>query len=487
VAFFISPWFHTYIRTVQKHRFLGLLGGPIGFTLILTFGFGLEEQQSKMLAIAVWMIIWWVLEVFPIYITAMIPMVLFPTLGIMPLKDTFAPYASPIVFLFFGGFLIALALEKHHVHKRIAYGLLRLTGTKPANVILGTMLATALIAMWISNTATAVMMLPIGISITRLVSASGLTEKESSRFSILLMLTIAFSANIGGIMTLIGTPPNLVFAAYQLEFTGTEISFASWLGYGVPLGITLLAGAYLTMVKVLFPVGSKPIHGLAGMLEEKWKALGSPSLAERLVIAVFGITVFGWIFLSQINELIGEKVLSNTTVAMAGGLLMFMVPEQLSKGKFLLHWKDTKNLPWGIIILFGGGLALAAGLDQVGLIDLIAKVIVSQSPSNGIMLIIPLVLLSIFLTEIMSNVALVTVLLPVVFGIAEQLEVPVLALALPVTFAASCAFMMPISTPPNAIVYSSGLLRVDQMVKAGFWLNVIATLFISLFGWLLLV
>ena len=471
---------------MQKHRYIGLLAGPLAFAFFLSFGLGLEGQQSKMLAIGSWMVLWWVFEVFPIYITAMLPMVLFPTLGIMPLKETFAPYASPIVFLFFGGFLIALALEKHEVHKRIAYGLLRITGTKPASVILGIMLSTALIAMWISNTATAVMMLPIGISIVQLVSDSTLPKKESKQFAVLLMLTIAFSANIGGIMTLIGTPPNLVFAAYHLEFTGVEMSFSSWLGYGIPLGIALLSGAYVIMVKILFPVGNKPIEGLDSMLHEKWNALGHLKLGERLVMLVFGLTVFSWIFLPQINDLIGEKILSNTTVAMAGGLLMFMVPENLSKGKFLLHWKDTINLPWGIIILFGGGLALAAGLDQVGLIDLAANLMVSKSPGEGILFIIPLVLLSIFLTEIMSNVALVTVLLPVVFGIAEQLDVPVLALALPVTFAASCAFMMPISTPPNAIVYSSGMIKVDQMMKAGFWLNVFATVIIALFGWFML-
>ena len=461
---------------IQKR--IGFFLGPAFFVATLLIQPLELELQNSVLAVAAWMIAWWVVEVFPIYITAMLPMVFFPALGIMGLKETFTPYASPIVFLFLGGFLIALAMEERKLHQRIAFGLIRLTGTKPRGIILGFMAATAIVAMWISNTATTVMMLPIGLSVIALMNDQGLDEKLMKRFGLLIMLGIAYAANIGGTMTLIGTPPNLVFAGYYFEQTGVEFPFADWLLIGVPTGLTLLISGYVLLTKFIYPISNKPIPGVDTLFLEKWKELGKMKRGESMVLAVFGITVFSWIMLDPINELIGSKLLNNVNVAVGGGLLMFFVPVDWKKGEFIMSWDSTKRLPWGILILFGGGLSLASGLETAGIIDSIALWVSGNAGSSVVVICIGLTLLAIFLTEIMSNVALVTVLLPIVFSIANQMGADPLILTIPVTLAASCAFMMPISTPPNAIVYSSGQISVSQMMRAGIWMNLIAVVII---------
>ncbi|MCO4807642.1 MAG: SLC13/DASS family transporter, partial [Flavobacteriales bacterium] len=461
---------------IQKR--IGFFLGPAFFVATLLIQPFELELQNNVLAVATWMIVWWVVEVFPIYITAMLPMVFFPALGIMGLKETFTPYASPIVFLFLGGFLIALAMEERKLHQRIAFGLIRLTGTKPRGIILGFMAATAIVAMWISNTATTVMMLPIGLSVIALMNDQGLDEKLMKRFGLLIMLGIAYAANIGGTMTLIGTPPNLVFAGYYFEQTGVEFPFADWLLIGVPTGLTLLISGYVLLTKFIYPISNKPIPGVDTLFLEKWKELGKMKRGESMVLAVFGITVFSWIMLDPINELIGSKLLNNVNVAVGGGLLMFFVPVDWKKGEFIMSWDSTKRLPWGILILFGGGLSLASGLETAGIIDSIALWVSGNAGSSVVVICIGLTLLAIFLTEIMSNVALVTVLLPIVFSIANQMGADPLILTIPATLAASCAFMMPISTPPNAIVYSSGQISVSQMMRAGIWMNLIAVVII---------
>jgi solute carrier family 13 (sodium-dependent dicarboxylate transporter), member 2/3/5 len=463
---------------VEIQKRIGFFLGPALFASILLVQPLELELQNSVLAVAAWMIAWWVVEVFPIYITAMLPMVFFPALGIMGLKETFTPYASPIVFLFLGGFLIALAMEERKLHQRIAFGLIRLTGTKPRGIILGFMVATAAVAMWISNTATTVMMLPIGLSVIALMNDQGLDEKLMKRFGLLIMLGIAYAANIGGTMTLIGTPPNLVFAGYYFEQTGVEFPFADWLLIGIPTGLILLVSGYVLLTKLIYPISNAPIPGVESMFLEKWKELGKMKRGESMVLAVFGITVFSWIMLDPINELLGSKVLNNVNVAVGGGLLMFFVPVDWKKGEFIMSWESTKRLPWGILILFGGGLSLASGLQAAGLIDSIALWVTDNTGANIILICIALTVLAIFLTEIMSNVALVTVLLPIVFSIANQMGADPLILTIPVTLAASCAFMMPISTPPNAIVYSSGQISVSQMMRAGIWMNLIAVVII---------
>lgn len=470
---------------METHRRIGFILGPVAFLTILLFGVGAHDPAQRVIAVAAWMLIWWVTEALPIYITAMLPMVFFPALGIMDVKDTFMPYASPIIFLFLGGFIIALAMEERQLHKRIAFSLIRLTGTRPSGIIMGLMAATALVAMWISNTATAVMMLPIAISVVHLLRDQ-VEDRMFKRLAMVLMLGIAYAANIGGTMTLIGTPPNLVFAGYYLEEMGTEFSFGRWLLIGLPTGLALLIAGYLLLTKVVFRVSGQHIAGAKEVFEQQWKALGRMSRAEQLVLTVFSCTVLVWVTAQPINDFVGQKVLNNTNIAMAGGLLMFMVPVSWKRGEFILNWTSTKRLPWGILILFGGGLSLANGLERAGIIDDIANWVVGSVIADPLYLCIGLTLIALFLTEVMSNVALVTVLLPVVFRIATQMGADPLFLTIPVTLAASCAFMMPISTPPNAVVYSSGHVSVGQMMKAGIWMNFIAVAVIVWLSWLIL-
>jgi len=474
------------LQLMELQKRIGYFLGPGLFLILLFNPFGMDPLKSKMLAVAAWMLSWWILEVVPIYITAMLPMVFFPALGIMDVKATFVPYANPIIFLFLGGFIIALAMEERRLHERIAFGLIRITGTRPKQIILGFMLATASVAMWISNTATAVMMLPIAISILAILDEKGAPEAFKKRFSLLLMLGIAYAANIGGTMTLIGTPPNLVFAGYFFERFGLDFGFAEWMMIGIPIGSILLVSGFILLTRIIYPISADEIEGVKELFQSKWQSLGTIGKAEKRVLAVFSLTVIAWILVNPINAWVGERILNNTNVAMSGGLLMFLVPVKWKQGEFILHWKSTTKLPWGILILFGGGLSLANGLDQAGIIGDIANWVSSSVTTNALILMLGLVALSLFLTEIMSNVALVTVLLPVIFEIAKGTGTDPLLLTIPVTLAASCAFMMPISTPPNAIVYSSGHISVRQMMKAGIWMNLIAIVIIVLLSWVLL-
>lgn len=420
------------------------------------------------------MLIWWILEVFPIFITALLPMVFFPALGVLSVQETFMPYASPIVFLFLGGFIIALAMEERRLHERISYGLIRLTGTKPRQIIMGFMIATALVAMWISNTATAVMLLPIALSVSRLLEEQTDDKVLLGRFRLLLMLGIAYAANIGGTMTLIGTPPNLVFAGYYFETFGVDFPFSRWFIFGIPTGTILLFATYQLLTKVIYPIKGNEIEGVKELIQKKWQDMGKMTRPEISVLVVFAMTVSLWVFAQPINELIGKRVLNNTNIAMLGGLAMFITPVNWAKGEFILEWKSTVKLPWGILILFGGGLTLAKGLEAAGIIQSIGDYIAANLSLSPWLLVLLLTAFALFATEVMSNVALVTVLLPVVIGIGESTGVDPLLLAIPVTLAASCAFMMPISTPPNAVVYSSGYVSVKQMMRAGLWLNIIS-------------
>jgi len=432
------------------------------------------------------MLIWWILEVFPIFITALLPMVFFPALEILNLQETFMPYGSPIVFLFLGGFIIALAMEERRLHERISYGLIRLTGTKPRQIILGFMIATALVAMWISNTATAVMLLPIALSVSKLLGEQSKDEQLLQRSRLLLMLGIAYAANIGGTMTLIGTPPNLVFAGYYYETFGVDFPFSRWFIFGLPTGGILLFLTYQLLTRILYPIGGSEIEGVKELIQKKWKEMGRISRAEGSVLVVFTITVLLWVFAQPLNDLMGVRALNNTNIAMFGGVAMFVVPVNWSEGEFILDWKSTVKLPWGILILFGGGLTMAKGLETAGIIQSIGEFFANNTDLSPFALVLLLTTFAVFATELMSNVALVTVLLPVVIGIGKSTNVDPLLLAIPVTLAASCAFMMPISTPPNAVVYSSGYVSVKQMMRAGFWLNIISIAVITLICYLIL-
>ena len=459
-----------------KTKNIGLILGPIIYIILNFFPSFLPEPKAMLvLALAAWMVIWWVTEAIPIPATALLPMVIFPLSGVFPIAKAASNYGSSIIFLFMGGFIIALALEKHNLHRRIALNLIRLTGTHANGIILGFMIATACLSMWISNTATAVMMLPIATSVIGLLQEqSGSSKKAFSLFALSLFLGIAYAANIGGTATIIGTPPNVVFIGYAKEFLNYEVEFKTWLIIGLPTAIILLSATYFLLTRVLFRNNLGKIEGASEVIREHIHALGKFSKAEKLVTIVFALTATAWVFKNSINDLLGNNILHDTVTAMAGGILMFIIPLDFKKNEHLMNWEDMKRLPWGILILFGGGICLAKGMEETGLIQLIGDSIAGHSMMTGWLLLFVLTTVMLFMTELMSNVALTTIFIPVVIGIAQGTGINPLILSIPVTLAASCAFMMPISTPPNAIVFASGHIRMKDMMKAGFLLNLIS-------------
>jgi len=430
------------------------------------------------------MVTWWITEAMPIPVTALLPMVIFPLFQVSSVREASQPYGDPVVFLFMGGFILALALEKHNLHERIALNLIRLTGTSGNGIILGFMLATALISMWISNTATAVMMLPIAASVTSLLGKEMAREddKRFNKFATALMLSIAYAASIGGLATIIGTPPNVVMVGYMKRFYDLDVSFTKWMIVGIPLMILCLISLYIILTKILYRNNLPEIPGSKKLIHDKVLELGSMSKEEKRVLVIFSITCFFWIFRQNFNSMIGKNVLDDATIAMTGGILMFLMPSNWKSQKFLLDWEDMKSLPWGILLLFGGGLCLADGMEKSGLVEIVGNYFSSQRNPNLGLLIFSLTGISMGLTELMSNVALTTIFIPVVFGIADGFHLNPIWLAMPVTFAASCAFMMPVSTPPNAILFASGYIKIKEMIKTGIVLNLFCLIIITIFS-----
>jgi sodium-dependent dicarboxylate transporter 2/3/5 len=454
---------------------LGLFLGPILFLIGINLPVELlSVQGDAVIAVALWMVIWWITDAVSISVTALLPLILFPLLKIMPVADVGANYGSPIIFLFFGGFVMALALEKVNLHKRIALNIIKITGTTPNKVVLGFMIATATLSMWISNTASTVVMLPIAMSVIGLLinDADGFTKSDRN-FALCVMLGIAFSANAGGIATVIGTPPNSVMIGLLESEYNIQISFLKWMVIGVPFSVLMIAISYLVLVKWMFPNKQLKFNASRDIIKTELTKLGPMTGKEKMVLVIFGITIFLWVFRTLINKLLPELALSDTIISMIAAVSLFAIPYNLKKGDFIIKWKDTSKLAWGILILFGGGLALAKGMSVSGIVDVVAHTIAASEISIFITAVL-LITLMLFMTELMSNVALVAVLAPVVAGIAIGLEIPILYLLIPVTMASSCAFMLPMATPPNAIVFASGYIKVHEMARAGIILNLIS-------------
>ena len=454
---------------------IGLLLGP-SFFIFLQFLIldGLSSQAATVIALAAWMICWWITEAVSISVTALLPLVVFPLFDIMSMNEVGANYGSSIVFLFFGGFVLALALEKVNLHKRIALTIIHKTGTTPNRVILGFMIATAFMSMWISNTASTVVMLPIALSVIQLlVKSDGVFTKEERHFSLSVMLGIAFSANAGGIATVIGTPPNSVLIGLLENEYNMEISFLKWMIIGLPFSATMIGIIYLVLTRWMFPNKGIEFASSNALIAQKLSDLGPTSPQEKHVLRIFALTVFLWVFRTLINSFFPSLGLSDTMISVGCAIALFSIPHQFKKGVFILKWEDTSRLAWGILILFGGGLALAKGMSTTGIVALITDGIANAN-LNVLLTVSLLILLMLFMTELMSNVALVAVLAPVVAGIAIGLEIPILYLLIPVTMASSCAFMLPMATPPNAIVFASGYVKVAQMARVGIFINLIA-------------
>ena len=472
---------------VQK-RWLSLASGPFLYLIItLTTGAKLSTDEVRIIAIAGWMLAWWVTEVVPIAVTALLPLVLFPMSGLMNVGDTATSYGSKYVFLFMGGFLIALAMEKWNLLRRIALRIVVAMGTSGRRIVLGFMIATAFLSMWISNTATTLMMLPIALSVIGLLKERVQDKVMGNRFALVLLLSIAYAANCGGIATLVGTPPNVAMAGIISENYSIDIGFGHWMLVGVPFSMTMLFVVYWLLTRVLHPIRIPEFEGGTSLVKEELQKLGPLTESERRVMWVFVITAVLWIFKDFSNQLQSVIVLNDPTIAMISGISLFLIAngEKQEKG-VLLDWKDTEKLPWGILLLFGGGLALANGFKSSGLVDTIAAVFAQQEVLGVLGLMIALTLVSLFLTELMSNLALVLVFVPVVGAIAEGMGLDPLRFAVPVTLAASCAFMLPMATPPNAIVFASGEISIAKMARTGFLLNIIAALLATALCWFIL-
>ncbi|WP_127137531.1 SLC13 family permease [Flagellimonas oceanensis] len=460
---------------MELSKKIGLVLGPVVFLILNLLPFEMvSEKGDPVISVAAWMLIWWITEAVSISVTALLPLLLLPILKILPIAEVGANYGSPIVFLFFGGFVMALALEKVNLHRRIALNIIKLTGTTPNKVILGFMIATATLSMWISNTASTVVMLPIAISVINLLinDEDGFTKSDEN-FALCVMLGIAFSANAGGIATVIGTPPNSVLIGLLENEYNTEISFLKWMTIGLPFSIIMIGICYLVLVKWMFPNKDLKFSASKEVIQVELEKLGPTSGKEKMVLVIFAVTVFLWIFRTLINNIFPNLGLTDTMISIFAAVALFAIPYNIKKGDFIITWKDTSKLAWGILVLFGGGLALAQGMSTSGIVDLVANGI-AQSEISILFTATLLIFLMLFMTELMSNVALVAVLAPVVAGIAIGLDIPLLHLLIPVTIASSCAFMLPMATPPNAIVFASGYVKIPQMARVGVILNLIA-------------
>lgn len=460
---------------------IGLLLGPlVFFSLQYTPLFSLSNEALLVVALAAWMIVWWITEAVSISVTALLPLVIYPLSGLMSVNEVGANYGSSIVFLFFGGFVLALALEKVNLHRRIALSIIHRTGTTPNRVILGFMLATGFMSMWISNTASTVVMLPIALSVIQLLVQSDFEfTANEQRFSLSIMLGIAFSANAGGIATVIGTPPNSVLIGLLENEYNIQISFFKWMLIGLPFSLCLIGLIYFLFTQVLFSNTGIVFKTDEDVIAQQLQELGPLRRDEKHVLVVFALMVFFWVFRTLINSYIPTLGLTDTIISVGGAIALFSIPSDFRNDRFILEWKDTQRLAWGILILFGGGLALAKGMAQTGIVSAITDVI-SQADFNVLLTVSLLIALMLFMTELISNVALVAVLSPVIAGIAMGFDIPIIYMLIPVTMASSCAFMLPMATPPNAIVFASGYIKVSQMARAGVLINLLAIVLLIL-------
>ena len=466
---------------------IGLILGPLAFVIFLIFGQfeGLSNSGQSVLASTLWIAIWWVTEAIPIAATALLPIILFPLSEGMELPTTTESYGHKYVFLYLGGFLIAIGIEKWNLHKRIAINIISFIGTDVRKVILGFMIATAFLSMWISNTATSVMMLPIGVAIIKqLKDNPGSLENENTIFGKALMLAIAYSASIGGIATLIGTPPNLVMAGVISEIYNYEITFFKWFIFGFPISIILLFFCWYYITRVAYVFHQREFPGGSSEINRLKNDLGPISYEEKIIAIIFALAGFCWITRSFFLQSI-LPVIDDTIIAISFGLILFVIPSK-AKTNALLNWKDTIQLPWGVIILFGGGMAIAKAFEISGLAVWLGELMTTLNALPFFILIIFLIAAVNFLTEITSNLATTAMILPVLASLAFEIGVHPFGIMIGAAVAASCAFMLPVATPPNAIVFGSGYLKIPDMVSRGIVLNIFSIILIAVMVYFIL-
>ncbi|MGI8650229.1 MAG: SLC13 family permease [Rubrobacter sp.] len=478
-------------------RFLGPVVALLAYFLLPTGAGGLSPEGVIVVAVGLLMAVWWVTEALPLPATALLPIVLFPLFGAVGREDATAPYANDIIFLFMGGFMIALAMQRWGLHRRIALVTILAVGTQPVRVIGGFMIATAFLSMWVSNTATTVMMLPIGLSVLTLVltgerqggesgesasgeSAADLTGAGASNFAVGLMLGIAYAASIGSVATLIGTPPNLFMAGFLQETYDITIGFGQWMLVGLPLAVVFLFLAWLVLTRFVYPPEISEISGGKELIRGQLDEIGPISRGEKIVLAVFVTTAFFWVFRQALSGLPGLGGLEDSSIAIAAAIALFAIPVDARNGVFTLDWRTALNLPWGVLLLFGGGLSLAAAVSATGVDQWIGDSFAGFAGIPILLFVVAVTAAVIFLTELTSNTATAAALLPIFGGVAVGVDLDPLLLVVPAALAASCAFMLPVATPPNAIVFGSGHVTILQMVRAGIWLNVIGMVLITI-------
>jgi sodium-dependent dicarboxylate transporter 2/3/5 len=472
------------------YQYIGLFAGPLVF-LMMIIGSGSQTAMPdvawSVAAVALWMAIWWATEAIPVAATAFMPIIAFPFLSISSISDTTEAYANPIIYLFLGAFILALAVERWHLHKRIALVILSYTGTNGKQLIAGFMVVAALLSMWMTNTSTTMMLMPIALSVAKVIAENNhhLSAQRTQSFQTAMLLGLAYAATIGGMATLVGTPPNALLAAFLNEQYGIKITFANWMLVGVPLVICLLPLAWYSLTHWSFKVDIPANASVDQHLAKLRKDLGPMTKAEKRVAIVFALVVLFWITRRPISTAFDINFLSDTGIVMTAALILFILPSANKKQGQLMVWEDVSHLPWGVLILFGGGLALADAVSSSGLANWLGGYLSYMDAFGIFALVIAATALVIFLTELTSNIATTATFLPVVAAVALELDVSPLLLCVPITLAASCAFMMPVATAPNAIVFASGFVKIPQMVKAGLLINIFGLVILSVIAvWL---
>jgi len=465
------------VRQIKRTLFLIL--GPALFGLVTFMGppEGMSLEALHVFACTMWIAVWWITEAIPISVTALLPIILFPLTGALDLSATTASFGHKYIFLYLGGFMLAIAIEKWNLHRRISLHIIRIIGTRVNTIILGFMIATAFMSMWISNTATSVMMLPIGLAIVKeFKKDTPGNPADGEKFGKAVMLAIAYSASIGGFATIIGTPPNLVLVGILEEIYNAKITFFQWFIFGLPLSLLLLFICWQYLIRSAFRFELKSLPGGREHIKNLLTALGKISKEEKMIAIVFASTALLWITRSLLEPFIPG--LDDTIIALVAGTSLFIIPSR-DKTKKLITWEDCKEIPWGIILLFGGGLSLAKGFSETGLAEWIALQLTSLQGLSLVLLILVLVASVNFLTEMTSNLATTAMLLPVLAPMALALNLHPYMIMVSVTISASCAFMLPVATPPNAVVFGSGFLRIPDMARSGIWMNLISILIVT--------
>ncbi|MEJ2274281.1 MAG: DASS family sodium-coupled anion symporter [Woeseiaceae bacterium] len=468
----------------SRHQLVGLFLGPLLALAMMLAGppQGLSATGWMTASVGVLMATWWATEAVPIAVTALLPIIAFPLLDIATIQDTTSPYANKVIFLFLGGFIVAYAMQRWNLHRRIALTVLQHVGGNGRSLIGGFMLASAILSMWVMNTSTTMMMLPIAVSIISVIhtTVDGLDDGGKEHFQYALLLGIAYAATIGGMSTLVGTAPNALLAAFMQETYGTEIDFASWMLVGLPLSAMMLPLAWLLLTRVVFKVDFKTSGEGRAMLRQLKEELGPISPPERRVAVVFVLMAIAWVTRPLLVGLPGLENLDDSSIAIVGAALLFILPSGDREDPLLLRWRYAERLPWGVLLLFGGGLSLAAAVNRTGLAAWLGSSLQAVGTLPLPVVVIIAAALIIFLTELTSNTATTATFLPVVGAIAIEAGFDPITVTVPVTFAASCAFMLPVATPPNAIVFGSGMLTIPKMARAGFLLNLVGIGIVSL-------